>query len=766
MSVSFNNVVVIGAGTMGSGIAAHLANAGMKVLLLDMVSEEGRRSAVAEAAIQRQMDAGGFMRPSFSLNVRAGNIADDLNQVASADWIVEAIVEDIDIKKDLYRKIDALRKEGSIVSSNTSTIRLSQLTAGLGDRFAADFFITHFFNPPRHMRLLELVSSEKSNPRSLQTLRHTCDAVLGKTVIECRDMPGFIANRIGNYWMSVAALEAMRCGLTVEEADLVLSEGFGVPKTGVFGLFDLVGINLVPLVWASLMSTLPDIDDHNRFDITKNAFFSQMLRRGLLGRKTGGGFYRQRGKGTERTREALDLSSGEYRIGRRPVLAALAEHGKNLRKICQHDSPAGRYAWSVLKNLINYAASVTPEVTDDIVSVDVAMKLGYNWNVGPFELADLVGSEWIVSRMESEGEVIPYLLRAAAEGGGFYPQAGNQIRTSEGKAVPRPITAGILLLNNVKRGKLRVDGNASASLWDLGEGVLGVEVHTKMNACDGLVMEAIERALVLSEQEFNAIVVGNDHARAFSAGANLAFFVEKMEQGDWHALEQFVSLGQETFSALSYSKVPVVAAGFGLALGGGCELMVHCDEAVVHAELNAGFPELNVGIVPGWGGCKQMILRSGDDQDALLSAFKTLVTAKISSSAFEAKDLGILAKTDQIVMNRDRLLARAVARAKEMVTSGYRSSEKQSIRLGGDQSKHAMLHFVAPLLEGGYLSENDWAVVTELASIFSGGQTDSKLVSQEEISLLERAAFMRLVRRHATLDRMKHMLATGKALKN
>lgn len=766
MSVSFNSVVVIGAGTMGSGVAAHLANAGMKVLLLDVASEEGKRSAIAESAIQKQMDAGGFMYPSFSLNVRAGNITDDFDQVAFADWVIEAIVEDLDIKKDLYRRIEAIRKDGSIISSNTSTIRLSRLTAGMGERFESDFFITHFFNPPRHMRLLELVSSAKSNPRALQTLRHTCDVVLGKTVIECRDMPGFIANRIGNFWMSVAALEAMRCGLTVEEADLVLSQGFGVPKTGVFGLFDLVGINLVPLVWESLMRTLPELDDHNRFDITRNDFFRSMLSRGLLGRKAGGGFYRQRGKGAERTKEAIDFYSGEYRPEIRPTLDALNAKGKSLRDICQHDSPAGKYAWSVLKNLVNYAASVAPEATDDILSVDVAMKLGYNWNVGPFELADLVGAEWIAARMESEGEVIPRLLKAAAEGGAFYPNAGSAIRTSEGKAIPRPIADGILLLENVKRGRLRVDGNASASLWDLGEGVLGVEIHTKMNACDGLVMDTLERAVALGGQDFNALVVGNDHPRAFSAGANLAFFVEKIEQKEWKSLESFVSQGQRTFAALGHSKIPVVAAGFGLALGGGCELMLHCDEIVVHAELNAGFPELNVGIVPGWGGCKQMILRAGNDQDALLRAFKTLVTTKISSSAFEARELGILGNAERIVMNRDRLLAVAVGRAREISASAYASSPQRSVYLGGEGGKRVLLDSVSSLLEGGYLSENDWAVVSELAFIFSGGHQSARRVSEEEISALEREAFMRLVRSKAALDRMKAMLATGKALRN
>ncbi|WP_083830834.1 3-hydroxyacyl-CoA dehydrogenase NAD-binding domain-containing protein [Herbaspirillum lusitanum] len=388
MGTSIKKAVVIGAGSMGSGIAAHLANAGMNVVLMDIVPKEGGRSSVAENAIQRQLATGGFMLPAYASLVRAANIEDDFADVADADWIVEAVIEDMAVKSNLYKSIEAVRKDDSIVSSNTSTIPLSHLTEGLGKRFAGDFLITHFFNPPRYMRLLELVSGPETHRSTVMRTRRICDEVLGKTVIDCRDKPGFIANRIGNYWMSVATLEAIKHGLTVEEADAVMSRGFGVPKTGIFGLFDLVGINLVPLVWRSLLDILPKDDDHHHFDLTKNSFIGTMLEKGLIGRKGKGGFYRQTGKGKDRIRETIDLNSGEYRLEQSPTLDALDTAGKNLRKLCEHDSAAGRYTWSVLKHLVCYSSEVAPSVADDVISVDTAMQRGYNWSEGPFQLAD------------------------------------------------------------------------------------------------------------------------------------------------------------------------------------------------------------------------------------------------------------------------------------------------------------------------------------------------------------------------------------------
>ncbi|MGB6054322.1 MAG: 3-hydroxyacyl-CoA dehydrogenase family protein, partial [Burkholderiaceae bacterium] len=392
MTQAVNKAAVIGAGSMGAGIAAHFANAGVPVVLLDMAAPDGARSAIAAGAIERQLATGGFMHPDCARLVTAGNVEDDFHLIADADWIVEAIIEDVEAKRQLYRRIEAQRKDGAIVSSNTSTIPLARLTAGLGERFAGDFVISHFFNPPRQMRLLELVTAAGTKPQTIARARRTGDAVLGKTIIDCRDTPGFIANRIGNYWMSVAALEAMAFGLTVEEADAVMARPFGFPRTGIFGLFDLVGINLVPLVWRSLLDTLPPEDDHHRFDLTGNAFIGGMLERGLTGRKGKGGFYRQTRNGATRVRETIDFASGAYRPEQPAVLPALQEAGTDLRRLCEHDSAAGRYAWQVLSRLIRYAAAVAPEIADDVAAIDLAMQLGYNWAEGPFRIADRVGA--------------------------------------------------------------------------------------------------------------------------------------------------------------------------------------------------------------------------------------------------------------------------------------------------------------------------------------------------------------------------------------
>ncbi|WP_210191339.1 3-hydroxyacyl-CoA dehydrogenase/enoyl-CoA hydratase family protein [Mesorhizobium australicum] len=762
-----SRAAVIGAGSMGSGIAAHLANAGVPVLLLDIVPDGASdRDTLAKAAVERQIKAGGFMHPERAALIEVGNVEDDLGRIVEADWIIEAVFEDLEIKKALYRRVDEARRAGSIVSSNTSTIPLGQLIEGASPRFKGDFVITHFFNPPRHMQLLELVASPATRRDVLERITAIGDRVLGKSTVLCRDTPGFIANRVGNYWMSVAALEAMRLGLTVEEADAVMSTPFGIPRTGVFGLFDYVGINLVPLVWGSFMRTLAPEDAHRDHDITADPFFADMLRRGLVGRFGPGGFYRRKAQDGGRVDEAIDLRTGEYRPRRKPELESLS--ASDLRSLCAADDRGGRYAWSVFSHLIGYVAAIAPEIGDDVAAIDLTMRLGYNWSEGPFQLADRVGPAWIIDRLQAEQRQVPPLLRRAAELGGFYPEEESVLGT-DGVLRRAEHPEGVLALASVKKSGGRVDGNESASLWNLGDGVAGLEIHTKMNACDMAVVEQVEQALNRVSADFQALVIGSDNKRAFSAGAKLDVFIALVKAGDWAGLESFVARGQAAWLGLKYAQFPVVAAAGGLALGGGCELMMHADEVVAHAELYAGLPERKVGIIPGWGGVTQVLLRaqerSADAPTAAVKAFDLIAGGEVTSSALSAVDAGFLRASDRIVMNRDRLLAVAKARAIELAVD-YAAPNRAEIAVDGAAATRRLEERIAGQVAAGGFTETDAGVARELARVVAGGVANPAVLSELDLMRLELSSMLELARRPTTLERLEHMRATNKPLLN
>lgn len=757
---------VIGAGNMGAGIAAHLANAGIPVLLLDRPAEGAERSQPARHARDQQLAAGGFMHPTCAELVETGNIEDDLHRLAEADWIIEAVFEDAEIKRALYRDLEAVRKPGSVVSSNTSTIPLAALIDGLGGAFAEDFAITHFFNPPRRMLLVELVGGEHTTAQTLARLEEVCDRRLGKTVIRCRDTPGFIANRVGNYWMSVAALEASAGGLTVEEADAVMGRPFGIPRTGIFGLLDFVGLNLVPLVWGSFMRTLPDHDAHRAHDLTTDRFVGEMIAQGRLGRRVGAGFYRTRVVEDRKVHEAIDFGTGEYRPVRDVDLPGLRESANDLRTLCESEDRAGRYAWAVLSALVSYASEIAPEIASDVASVDVAMKLGYNWSSGPFELADSVGPAWIAKRLAGEGRPIPEFLSTAITRGGFYDAAGRGLETTG--RVPAANTPGADSPLSVARRSSRVDGTDGASLWDLGEGILGLEVHTKMNACDTSVVDVVERATSVVSGGFRALVIGNEHPRAFSAGADLGTFLAHCRAGRWQELSEFVQRGQRAWLGLRTAPFPVVAAPFGFALGGGNELQMHCDVSVAHAELSAGLPEIAVGIVPGWGGCLRLLERftdrnGGDPVEGARCAFHELVDPRTTTSARHAVDRGFLRSTDPIVMNRDRLVGSAREVAIELVEAGYQPAPRPTWLLGGQKTEALLLLDMAQFIDEGRLSGHDVEVARVLARILSGGDpVSSSTVTDEDMLRLELEGMVALSHTEETQRRMEETLTGGR----
>lgn len=768
-ATGIRRAAVLGAGSMGAGIAAQFANAGVPVDLLDVPSPDASsRDMVAQAGLDRQFKVGGFMHPAAAALVRPGNTEDDLKRLAEADWIVEAVVERLDVKQALYRKIDAERKTGSIVSSNTSTILRAELIKGMAPRFVADFLITHFFNPPRVMRLVEIVSADEHSAELVERTRVAAETVLGKTVIDCRDTPGFIANRIGCYWIAFAILEAKRLCLTVEEADAV-NAALGIPRTGVFGLLDLIGIDLVPHVWGSLLASLPQSDAFQAADLPSDPLIHAMIEAGRLGRKAKGGFYRVT---PDKSRQVIDLATGEYRQEVAVQSKDLPGAGRDLSALLDSQCRFGNYAWQVFASVFAYAAEHGPEIAGDVGSIDTAITLGYAWKEGPFRMADQYGAAKIRDRFERESKPIPALLETAVSGG-FMSLDGRALSTRGAKLKPATVTAPGLAAAKTERA--RIFGNEAASVWDLGDGVACFEIHTKMNSFAPAVLDMLEMTVSRGDSDFDALVIGNDDPRAFSVGADLAFIADMARAEDWQALYYYISRGQSAFRDLKYAPFPVVSAAHGFALGGGCELMMHTHSVVAHAELAAGLPEVKVGLIPAWGGCTQILLRAQNSSLAkqgaaavAATAFNTIISAAKSASALDARDHLLLRPADAIAMNRDQLIATAKAKAHSLLRAGYSAPERVTLAVSGRSGKVAIMSTVNAELAAKRITAADAAIAEVLATVLTGGSDGDTRSSQteEELMWLELDALMHLVRQPATRERINHMLATGKPLQN
>ncbi|MEG8013171.1 3-hydroxyacyl-CoA dehydrogenase/enoyl-CoA hydratase family protein [Sphingomonas sp. 22R3R2A-7] len=765
-------VCVIGAGVMGAGIAAQIANAGIPVLLLDIVPREGDdRDAVAKGAVAKMLktDPAPFMSKRAAKLVETGNIDDHLDRVAECDWIVEAIVERLDIKQALYAKLEALKRPGTAVSSNTSTIPLGHLVDGRSDQFKADFLVTHFFNPPRYMRLVEIVRGEHTDVAVAEKVEDFVDRFMGKRIVRAKDTPGFIANRIGTYWLAIAINAAMDQGLTVEEADQIGGRPMGVPKTGIFGLVDLVGVDLMPLLSKSLSSTLPTGDPY--FDTVRDMpLVDKMIAEGFTGRKGKGGFYRF-DKAT-RTKLSLDLATGDYRPEAKPADLP-GKTGKDLAALIAEPGKIGTYAWTILGSVLSYAAMLVGEATDDIIGIDDAMKLGYNWKYGPFELIDRMGPGLLAQRLAAEGRDVPAILKTAGDRPFYRVENGNrQYLTTAGDYVDVPRADGVELLEDIKLRTQPVLTNASASLWDVGDGVAALEFHTKMNALDDQVIALIEEAVPVVRERFKALVVYNEGSN-FSAGANLGAAMFAVGAGLWDMVEASVSRGQQAYKALKYAPFPVVSAPAGLALGGGCEMLLHSDAVQAHAETYAGLVECGVGLVPGWGGNGEMLDRwtrsrtlPNGPMPALTKVFQAVSTAQVAKSAAEAKEMMILRKDDGITMNRDRLLADAKAKALSLV-EGYVAPEPPTFRLAGASGRTGLSMAVSDFHKKGMATDYDVVVADRLAEVLTGGEADLvDTVTEAQLLDLERAAFMASVKDQRTQARVVHMLQTGKPLRN
>jgi len=819
--MAIGRIAVIGAGVMGSGIAAHCANAGVSVLLGDVVA-----GAAAQAvALMARTDPAPLMHASFARRITPLDLPAGLDRLAEADWIIEAVVERPAVKAALYHQLDAVRRPGSLVSSNTSTIPLETLLAGQSGRFAEDFLITHFFNPPRYMRLLELVSGPHTRAGAVAEVAAFADQRLGKGVVFCRDRPGFIANRIGSFWIQCALNAALDLGLGVEEADAVAGRPMGLPKTGVFGLLDLVGLDLVPQITASLTAALPAADRYREIQ-RPLPLLDRLIAEGFTGRKGKGGFYRlvaggdgtgggagagaaggappAVGQGTAKVRQAIDLVSGVYRPLQPVRLESIEAAKGGLRALVEHQDRGGRFARTVLVETLGYAAGLVPEVVDRPEAIDRAMRLGYNWRWGPFELIDRLGPDWLAEALIAAGRPVPPLL-ACARGRSFYrlapaaapeqvfPAVGPVVGPAVGPAVGRPVPEGlgsdgryapiarepgVLLLSDVQRAGPPVRRNGSAALWDVGDGVLCLEFTGKMNALDQETLAMLRTACALipaSGGRWRALVIHNE-GENFSVGANLGLAMFAINVAAWPQIEALVADGQDTYRALRSAPFPVVGAPAGMALGGGCELLLHCHAVEAHAETYIGLVEAGVGLLPAWGGSTEMVIRHmtagdcpGGPMPALSRVFETIGQAKVAKSAFEARELGFLRETDGIVMNRDRVLAAAKARALAMADDpAFRPPPlPEPLHLPGPTAKAAFDLAVASLRAAGKATAHDTVVADHIATVVSGGDTDLlDGLEAADLLALERREFMALVRTPATIDRIGHMLRMGKPLRN
>ena len=818
--MAIKKAAVIGAGVMGAGIAAHLANAGYEVELLDRVDPKNttNRTAIAEGAVEKLLKTSpaALMHKKNARKIRPGNTEDHMDRLKECDIIIEAVFEDPKVKSDIFKKIDAHRKPGSIVASNTSTIPLQSLIADQSDALKKDFVITHFFNPPRYMPLLELITSEHNDPKMVKELTTFLDEKLGKGVVYCNDTPGFIANRIGTFWIQASINEAISKKLTVEEADAIVGKPMGIPKTGIFGLVDLVGLDLMPHISKSLMGSLPADDGYVKAN-RSHPVIDNMIKEGYTGRKGKGGFYR---RDAEKNDFAVDLETGALHPKTKVVAAPsfvskatgavtkvlsapfklFAKKKKDtapkaeaieleilnaskkggLRALVEQDDKYGQYAWAVLKQTLVYAAEHAHTIAGSIHDVDQGMKLGYNWKYGPFELIDKMGVDYFIKRLEKDGEKVPELLKKAA-GKTFYKDIDHKLnmlnKDGQYEEVKRP--DGVLLLSDVKRDpKNLVATNKSASLWDIGDGVVCLEFHSKMNSIDTDIMKMMNKAADIienggkSDGKYKALVIHNE-ADDFSVGANIFKALLAAKVGQYWLIEKMVKEGQDTYKRLKYANFPVVSAPSGKALGGGCEVLLHSHHVQAHAETYPGLVEVGVGLLPAWGGSTELLTRAkqnkrmpGGPMPAVGTVFETISTAKVGLSAFEAKDLMYLRETDGVTMNKSRLLADAKKKALDL-THDFKPEVPFNMTLPGPSGHAAISMAVDGFFLKGQATPYDVVVSDKVSKVLTGGDQagPNVIVTQDHLRALERKHFMELIHDKRTQARVETMLKTGKPLR-
>ncbi len=740
--MQIKKVVIIGSGTMGSGIAAHLCNANVPVTLLDLTTEisTNARDRIFKSRPPLLIDK------SKINNIKVGNISDDFDIVKEADWIVEAVVERIDIKHQIYDKIFKSRKDGAIVSSNTSSIPIKVLSQNLTNEQKKDFCITHFFNPVRYMGLLEIVKNENNDLEKINGLQKFCEIELGKGAIVCNDTPGFLGNRVGVYAMQIAMTEAFKMKLTVEEADAIFGRPMGIPKTGVFGLYDLIGIDLMADVLKSFIKELPKTDKFHEV-AQEIPLIKKLIETGYTGRKGKGGFFRINKDGGAKILEALNLETGDYSPSKK---IDIKSEKVDLKKLINRDDKYGKYAWSVISKIIKYASSLVNEITDEFNDIDEAMRLGFNWSKGPFEMLEEIGVENFFSKIDNYGgnKFLENLAKSKNEN--FYGERQKYTK--------------IETLGKVKRKAQSIDGNSSAQIYKFKDYNI-VEFTTKANALDYDSMDALKKATD------KPLIIINESMQ-FSAGVNLSYTMDFANKGDFKSIEKFIKYFQETCKELKYSKYPVISAPSGLTLGGGFEVLVQSNFVASHTNIVIGLVETIVGLIPAGGGCKEMLARwqnteesKKDPHFAPLKVFDIIGYGKTATSPVEAEPLKYLKPEDKKIMNRNSLLEASKQILDE--NRDFYSPSELVFNLPGESVRGEMYKVLDKLYNDKVIQDHGMEVAKELAYVLSGGDTSiDKQLSEDDLFKLELDAFMKLIETPKTQERIQHTLATGKPLVN
>jgi 3-hydroxyacyl-CoA dehydrogenase len=813
-----DKVAVLGAGTMGSRIAAHLANAGVPSLLLDIVPQSATgadRNKIARAGLDGAVKSkpAAFFEPGLARLVQIGNFEDDLAKLADCDWIIEAVVENLDLKRELLKKVDAVRKPGTIITTNTSGLPVASIAAGFPDDFRKHWFGTHFFNPPRYMRLLEIIPTPDTDHAAMDAISRFCDVRLGKGIVLAKDTPNFIANRIGTF----SVLNVMRLmqefDFSIEEVDALTGSGVGWPKSATFRTIDMVGLDILGHVVSNMQKSAVGASAEGgahasahgldeRSDLKLPAFYNQMLERKMLGDKTKGGFYKkQKGAGGEE-RLGLDWKTLEYRPRQKAKFPSLEmakqmdELPQRLRMLIGMDGSkldkAGQFIWTALTELWTYSANRIPEISDTVVEIDRAMKMGFNWEMGPFELWDAAGVPQVVERMKKEGRSIsPQVEKLLAAGKTSWYTDSNTAASrrayfdlATGSYKDEHVADGVWSVEVAKKSNGVVKKNAGASLIDLGDGVGCIQFHSKMNALGGDIIQLVSQTLKPGGpgDAFDAFVITND-AQHFSVGANIMLLLMAIQEEEWDDVDMMIRQFQGMTQLIKFSPKPVVAAPFGMALGGGCEVSLHAPVRQPHAELYMGLVEVGVGLLPGGGGCKEMTVRAIDAatsirpdgrgesvemMEAMKKAFEAIATAKVSTSAYEARNLGFLNKGDDITMNRERVLADAKARALEMVKVGYKPPVPRiDLPAPGENILATLKLGVHLMRQGEFITEYEVKIGNKVAEVLCGGAVSPGTpVSEQYLLDLEREGFKSLCGEKKTQERIQYTLKTGKPLRN
>jgi 3-hydroxyacyl-CoA dehydrogenase len=807
MKHRIEKAVVLGAGTMGSRIAAHFANAGLPCVLLDIVppnlpadAPAAERNKIVRAGWEaaKKSKPAAFFTAALADKIVLGNFEDHLARYAEADWIVEAVAENLEIKRKLLARVAQFRKPGAIVTTNTSGLPVHLIAEGMSEEFQQHWAGTHFFNPPRYLKLVEVIPGPKTSGEVVETLSEFCDRRLGKGVVIAKDTPNFIANRIGTYSMLNALRLMGALGMTVEEVDACTGPAVGWPKSATFRTADLVGLDVLVHVVKNIYETAPNDESREMYKVP--AMVEEMTKRGWLGDKTGQGFYKKvRGEG-EKEILTLDVNTMEYRPRQKARFASL-EMGKaiedtreRLRALVspsldgQKGDKAQQFIWGGLSEMCLYAARRVPEISDNVADIDRAMRWGFAWELGPFEMMDAVGVKAFAAQIQKEGRALPPIIEKVVASGrkGFYESEKALVTVFDlasggAKKVEEP--KGVIILKSQKDAGREVERNSGASLIDLGDGIVCCEFHAKMNAIGADLIAMMQKGLKRLESDFDAMVIANQ-ATNFSVGANIMLVLVAAQEQEWDELHMMVKQFQNTNLAIKYAVKPIVSAPQGMALGGGCEVPLHSARIQAAAESYIGLVETGIGLIPGGGGTKEMLIRANEhaagDEDldlfhALKSVFETIAMAKVGTSAEECRDLGFLRREDGVSMNRDRLVADAKEAALALVRGGHtpaaaswqEGAQTTQVKVLGEQFLAGAKLAIHMMVRGGYASEYDAHVGRKLANILAGGPlTSPQLVSEQYVLDLEREAFVSLCGEKKTQERIAHTLKTGKPLRN